>query len=98
MTEAFGPLRLNGDPLAMVAAKAAFKDRKLYAQWLAMLNHWGRLATAYYAGVLDKEVARDMHRYGFVAFMRFFESYFKASISQEHYKDTIRLFDEWKSL
>ncbi len=65
-----------------------------------VLNHLGRMASAYHYGVIDKKVARELHSYAFVGFWRKFAPYLENEFKRkpalkELYSYSSELFELW---
>ena len=87
---------IGSEAIPELFARTSFEaDEVLFRAWRTMLNHWGRMATAYYSGVIDQEVARKMYSSGFLSFMGRYESFIKSKMSSVTYQDTFKLFSEW---
>lgn len=73
----------------------AFCKDDLKSDRLLVLNHWGRVASAYEAGLLDQELADRMFAYGFVKYVGSISNYVNHGDNRWIYADTIKRFEDW---
>lgn len=90
------------DPVLVWDTLEAFDPRR--RQMNMVLNHWGMLASEYYADVVDRDRAREVLGLQFKRFFRYFMPYFQSVnpntqepiLSPDLYRNTFRLVDEWR--
>ena len=73
------------------------KGSPQHRDFLVVLNFWGRIATLYREGAIDRSMAKKMYKFGFLRFVNFFWPYIEAKREPGIYDDTEFLKNEWSN-
>lgn len=90
----------SGDPVTEEQARAVFADKELLANFNYVLNHYGRMAAAYHYDVIDKDVAENLFKFGYLRFWNLFRNYLDSEFARrpqlaQQYQYSRELYRRW---
>ena len=92
----------SGEAVTEEQARATFADKELMANFNYVLNHYGRMAAAYHYDVIDKEVAENLYKFGYLRFWNLFRNYLESEFARrpqlaQQYRYSRELFERWSA-